>query len=305
MGDPGPADGGDLDDLTAGSDVIVENPVRGPLQFGCGRRVAQRLGGNALIEGGAGYGARRGNNRSVPTEASTPRFRRNPLSLLTPIPTDRRGRRFSQLIIGLLLYGFTMGLMVRAVLGLDPWDVFHQGMTKLLGHWVDLSYGTVITGVSVVVLLAWIPLHQRPGIGTILNAAIVGWTTDATLSLIHPTGNLTVRIVFLVVAVGGNAVAGGLYIGAGLGPGPRDGLMTGMVANGIGSVRVVRTTLELSVLLVGWLLGGALGIGTVIYALAIGPLLQLLLPRLRVTSNLETPVAQTSTADDAGALEGR
>ncbi len=208
--------------------------------------------------------------------------RRGLLSLLTPIPRDRRLRRFGQLIAGLLLYGFTMGLMVRAVLGLDPWDVFHQGMTKLLGHWIDISYGTVITAMSVVVLLAWIPLRQRPGIGTILNAAMIGWTTDATLRLVAPTDDLTVRITFLLVAVIGNAVAGGLYIGAGLGPGPRDGLMTGMVARGIGSVRVVRTSIELSVLAVGALLGGEIGVGTVIYALSIGPLLQVLLPRLRV-----------------------
>lgn len=208
--------------------------------------------------------------------------RRGPLSLLTPIPTDRRVRRFSQLLVGLVLYGFTMGLMVRAVLGLDPWDVFHQGITRLLGRWIDVSYGTVITVVSVLVLLAWIPLRQRPGIGTVLNAAIIGWTTDATLSLVGTADNLTARILLLAAAVIGNAVAGALYIGAGLGPGPRDGLMTGMAGRGIGSIRVVRTSIEIGVLGVGWLLGGAVGVGTVIYALAIGPLLQLLLPRLAV-----------------------
>ncbi|WP_197676216.1 membrane protein YczE [Nakamurella panacisegetis] len=220
------------------------------------------------------------------TEAVLPRTprRRTPLAVLAPIPADRRIRRFGQLVIGLVLYGFTMGLMVRAVFGLDPWDVFHQGLTKLIGHWVHLSYGTVITGASVVVLLAWIPLRQRPGIGTVLNVLIIGWTTDATLAVIHPTGTLAVRILFLLAAVIGNAVAGALYIGAGLGPGPRDGLMTGMVARGIGSVRVVRTSIELSVLLVGWLGGGAVGLGTAVYALAIGPLLQLFLPRLRVPS---------------------
>jgi uncharacterized membrane protein YczE len=206
------------------------------------------------------------------------------MSLLTPIPTDRRSRRFTQLIAGLLLYGFTMGLMVRAVFGLDPWDVFHQGLTRLLGHWMDISYGTVITAVSVLVLLAWIPLRQRPGIGTILNAAIIGWTTDATLGLIPATDNLALRIVMLVVAVLGNAVAGGLYLGAGLGPGPRDGLMTGLVARGVGSIRVVRTGIELTVLLIGALLGGTIGFATLLYALAIGPLLQVFLPRLAVGS---------------------
>jgi uncharacterized membrane protein YczE len=189
-----------------------------------------------------------------------------------------------QLIVGLLLYGFTMGMMVRAVLGLDPWDVFHQGLTALVNRWVPLSYGTVITIVSVFVLLLWIPLRQRPGIGTVANAAIIGFATDATLRVLPEFGNLTVRIAVLALAIAGNALAGALYIGAGLGPGPRDGLMTGLVARGVGSVRLVRTTIELSVLGIGWVLGGVVGVGTVLYALAIGPLLHLLLPRLQVRS---------------------
>jgi uncharacterized membrane protein YczE len=189
-----------------------------------------------------------------------------------------------QLIVGLLLYGFTMGMMVRAVLGLDPWDVFHQGLTALINRWVPLSYGTVITIVSVFVLLLWIPLRQRPGIGTVANAAIIGFATDATLRMLPEFGNLTVRIVVLALAIVGNALAGALYIGAGLGPGPRDGLMTGLVARGVGSIRLVRTTIELSVLGIGWILGGVVGVGTVVYALAIGPLLHLLLPRLAVRS---------------------
>jgi uncharacterized membrane protein YczE len=206
------------------------------------------------------------------------------MRLLTPIPVDRRPRRFVQLIVGLLLYGFTMGMMVRAVLGLDPWDVFHQGLTALVNRWVPLSFGTVITIVSVFVLLLWIPLRQRPGIGTIANAAIVGFATDATLRVLPEFGNLTVRIVVLALAIVGNALAGALYIGAGLGPGPRDGLMTGLVARGVGSIRLVRTAIELSVLGIGWVLGGVVGVGTVVYALAVGPLLHLLLPRLQVRS---------------------
>ena len=193
---------------------------------------------------------------------------------VAPVPTDRRPRRFVQLLVGLLLYGFTMGLMVRAALGLDPWDVFHQGLTRL----VPLSYGTVITIVSVLVLLLWIPLRQRPGWGTLANALIIGWATDLTLALIPPVHGLTAQILVLVAAVLGNAVAGALYLGAGLGPGPRDGLMTGLVAKGIGSVRVVRSGIELTVLAVGWLLGGMVGVATVVYALAIGPLLQWMLP---------------------------
>ena len=204
------------------------------------------------------------------------------MRVFTPIPPDRRVRRFGQLLTGLLLYGFTMGLMVRAVLGLDPWDVFHQGLTALVNRWVPLSYGAVITIVSVLVLLLWIPLRQRPGVGTVANAAIIGFTVDLTLWLIPPVDNLPVRIALLVLSVVGNALAGALYIGAGLGPGPRDGLMTGLVARGVGSVRVVRTAIEASVLGIGWLLGGVVGIGTVVYALAIGPLLHLLLPRLHL-----------------------
>lgn len=206
------------------------------------------------------------------------------MRLLAPIPVDRRPRRFVQLLAGLLLYGITMGMMVRAVLGLDPWDVFHQGLTELLNQWVPLSYGTVITIVSVIVLLLWIPLRQRPGVGTIANAAIIGFTTDATLQMLPEFTDLTARIVVLALAVVGNALAGALYIGAGLGPGPRDGLMTGLVARGVGSVRLVRTSIELSVLGIGWLFGGVVGVGTVVYALSIGPLLHLLLPRVQVRS---------------------
>lgn len=204
----------------------------------------------------------------------------SPLRWLAPIPLDRRSRRFSQLFAGLLLYGFTMGLMVRAVLGLDPWDVFHQGLSRI----VPLSYGTVITGVSVLVLLLWIPLRQRPGIGTVANTLIIGWTTDATLALIPPVTNLPVRIALMITAIVGNALAGALYIGAGLGPGPRDGLMTGLVARGVGSIRWVRTGIELTVLVVGWILRGNVGVGTVLYAVGIGPLLHKLLPRLTVRS---------------------
>ena len=215
------------------------------------------------------------------------------MRLLAPIPADRRPRRFVQLLAGLLLYGATMGMMVRGVLGLDPWDVFHQGVTAWVNQWIPLSYGAVITLVSVVVLLLWIPLRQRPGIGTIANAAIIGFTTDATLAVLPTFTNLPARIALMTVAIVGNAVAGALYIGAGLGPGPRDGLMTGLVARGVGSIRVVRTTIELTVLAIGWVLGGVVGVGTVLYALAIGPLLHLLLPRLTVKS----AAAQSFVAD--------
>ena len=223
------------------------------------------------------------------------------MRLLAPIPVDRRPRRFVQLLAGLLLYGATMGMMVRAVLGLDPWDVFHQGVTAWINHWIPLSYGAVITIVSVVVLLLWIPLRQRPGIGTIANAAIIGFTTDATLAVLPTFTNLPTRIALMTMAIVGNAVAGALYIGAGLGPGPRDGLMTGLVARGVGSIRVVRTTIELTVLAVGWILGGVVGVGTVLYALAIGPLLHLLLPRLMVKSAVPQTVRVNRVPEAVGA----
>lgn len=222
---------------------------------------------------------------AIPAAADRRRRSFSPLRLLAPIPDDRRPRRFGQLFTGLFLYGITMGLMVRAMLGLDPWDVFHQGLTRIL----PLSFGTVITGMSVLVLLLWIPLRQRPGFGTIANALVIGWTTDATLAVIPPVENLAMRIALLVAGIVGNALAGALYIGAGLGPGPRDGLMTGLVARGVGSIRWVRTGIEVTVLLIGWLLGGNVGAGTVIYAISIGPLLHVLLPRLDVRTRTERP----------------
>ena len=182
-------------------------------------------------------------------------------------------RRLAQLAAGLVLYGATMGLMVRSSLGLDPWDVFHEGLANL----TPLSFGTVTILVGVLVLLAWIPLRQRPGVGTIANVFVIGLAADATLWLVPAPAHLTLQITYLVVGILGNGLAGGLYIGAGLGPGPRDGLMTGLVRRTGRSVRLVRTTIELTVLAVGWLIGGTVGLGTVLYALAIGPLVQLAL----------------------------
>lgn len=198
--------------------------------------------------------------------------------LIQPIPADRRARRFGQLFVGLILYGFSMAVMVRAGLGLDPWDVLHQGLANRL----PFSFGVTITLVSVLVLLLWIPIRQRPGIGTLANAAVIGLATDAFLAVLPAAPNLGLAVGAMVLSVPLNALAGALYIGAGLGPGPRDGLMTGLVARGVGPVMVVRTAIEGSVLLVGWLLGGSVGAGTVVYALCIGPLLHPLLPLLAV-----------------------
>src|SRR4030095_13830050 len=163
--------------------------------------------------------------------------------------------------------------MVEAHLGTMPWDVFHQGVARLTG----LSFGTLVNAVGLVVLLLWTPLRQRPGIGTISNVLLIGPVADIGIHLLPTPGDLTVRITFLVTAVLLNGVASGLYIGASLGPGPRDGLMTGLAARGH-SIRVVRTSLELTVLAAGWLLGGSVGIGTVLYAVTIGPLVHRLIP---------------------------
>lgn len=198
-------------------------------------------------------------------------------SALDPIAQLRAGRlprRLVQLYVGLTLYGVSMALMIRSRLGLDPWDVFHYGIARQ----VPVSFGTVVIGVGFLVLLAWIPLRQWPGLGTVSNAIVIGLITDAALALLSAPDQLAWRIVFLVLGIVGNGVATAMYIGAHLGPGPRDGLMTGLVRRTGLSVRVVRTSIELTVLAVGWLLGGVVGIGTVAYALAIGPLVHLMLP---------------------------
>jgi uncharacterized membrane protein YczE len=181
--------------------------------------------------------------------------------------------RLAQLYGGLLLYGVSSSLLVLARLGLDPWDVFHQGLSRTFG----LAIGTWAILVGVVVLVLWIPLRQRPGLGTLSNVVLVGGTMDVVLGLVHSPHSLAARIVCLVCGVFLNGVATGAYIGAGLGPGPRDGLMTGLAARGH-SIRVVRTGIEVLVLATGWLLGGTVGVGTVVYALSIGPLAHIFVP---------------------------
>jgi len=193
-------------------------------------------------------------------------------------PVHRPARRLAQLYAGLTLYGASMALQVRAGLGLDPWDVFHQGVADRTG----LTFGTVVILTGAAVLLAWIPLRQRPGIGTISNVFVIGIAVDATLAVLPEAGSTPVAWAMLLAGVGLNGVASGAYIGAGLGPGPRDGLMTGLVRRTGGSVRLVRTTIEVGVLAVGVVLGGTVGPGTLIYALSIGPLIHLFLPRLTV-----------------------
>ena len=185
-------------------------------------------------------------------------------------------RRLLQLYIGLVLYGVSTALFVHANLGADPWDVFHLGVAKQLG----ISFGTVIILTGAAVLLLWIPIRQMPGLGTVSNVIVLGLAADATLAVLPPLESMVARSALLVGAIVLNAIATGMYIGAGFGPGPRDGLMTGLHARTGWSLRGIRTAIELSVLLIGWLLGGKFGVGTVIYALSIGPLIQLCLPWL-------------------------
>lgn len=192
----------------------------------------------------------------------------------------RLGRRLVQLYVGLGLYGASLALVVRAEVGVAPWDVLHQGLALQTG----LSIGTWVVLAGLVVLLLWVPLRQRPGLGTVSNALLVGVALDATLALVPPLPEgapLAGRLLVLAAGVTLNGLATALYLGARLGPGPRDGLMTGLAAHGY-PVRVVRTGIEITVLTSGWLLGGAVGLGTVVYALAIGPLAQALLPRFDV-----------------------
>jgi uncharacterized membrane protein YczE len=203
----------------------------------------------------------------------------------------RLGRRLVQLYAGLALYGLSMALLVRAGLGVMPWDVLHQGISRTLGG----SLGLVSAVVGGLVLLLWIPLRQRPGFGTVSNVVVIGLSVDAALAAIPPVGPLAVRVLLVPAGIVLNAVATAAYIGVRLGPGPRDGLMTGLVARTGGSVRLVRTAIEVTVVAAGWLLGGTLGVATVLYAVAIGPLVQPLLPRLTVQPRLNPRPTRPST----------
>ncbi len=175
---------------------------------------------------------------------------------------------------GLAFFGFSLGLVVRADVGLAPWDVFHQGVSQQIG-W---SLGTVIIATSFFVVLLWIPIRERPGIGTLANAVLVGLWVDVSLWILpEELSSMTARLVFLVVGIVVNGIATGLYIGARFGSGPRDGLMTGLAARGF-SVRVVRTIIEVIVLVSGVILGGSIGIGTVLFAVAIGPIAHQAIP---------------------------
>lgn len=183
-------------------------------------------------------------------------------------------RRLVLLTVGLVLFGISLGLLVRAELGVGPWDVLHQGLAR---H-TPWSFGTIVIIVSVAVLVLWIPLRERPGLGTIANAIVIGLVVDATLLVLDTPTSTSARVALLVGGILLNGIATGLYIGAGLGSGPRDGLMTGLAGRGHALV-AARTAIEVLVLAAGWALGGTVGVGTVLFALAIGPLAQFFLPR--------------------------
>ncbi|ASO22906.1 putative membrane protein YczE [Actinoalloteichus hoggarensis] len=193
---------------------------------------------------------------------------------------DRPASRAARLIPGLVLYGASMAVMVRSGLGLPPWDVLHEGLSGRLG----LSFGQVTALTGGLVLLAWIPLRQRPGIGTVANILVIALVVDAALAVLPTPRTVVVQSIFLVTGVVLNGLATATYVGARLGPGPRDGLMTGLAERTGRSVQLVRTAIEVLVLTVGWLLGGTLGLGTVCYAVAIGPVTQFFLPLVAVRS---------------------
>jgi uncharacterized membrane protein YczE len=208
-------------------------------------------------------------------EGAGRRFRE--LARLGPVAQLKAGRlprRLAQLAVGLVLYGVTLAMLIRATLGNAPWDVLHQGMAIHL----PISIGTAVIVMSLVVLLLWIPLREMPGLGTIANSIVVGLVADVALALLAAPDAMWQRVALMVGGVLLNALATALYIGSQFGAGPRDGLMTGLHRRTGVSIRLVRTGLEVLVVAVGWVLGGVVGVGTVLYALAIGPLVQLILP---------------------------
>lgn len=212
------------------------------------------------------------------------------LGPVAQLRAGRLGRRLTQLLVGIALYGLSMAMMIRSTLGNMPWDVFHQGIARHL----PVDFGTIVIAMSVLVLLLWIPLKELPGLGTVANSLLVGLFADLGLALLTTPTPLWARGLLVVGALLLNALATALYLGAQFGAGPRDGLMTGLHRRTGVSVRVIRTALEVTVVAVGWMLGGALGLATVLYALAIGPLVQLLLPRLTVS------LSQSGTSSGSG-----
>lgn len=225
-----------------------------------------------------------------PSRAPAPLLDLGPVAQLR---AGRLGRRLPQLLVGLVLFGVSLGLMVQGALGVAPWDVMHLALTR----YVPLTLGQVVVLGSLVVLLLWIPLREKPGVGTVANAVVVGLMADLTILLVAEPSSMVLRVACVVGGVLLNGVGTALYIGAQLGRGPRDGLMTGFARVTGASLRLVRTSLEIAVIVVGLLLGGLigpeLGVGTVLYALTIGPLAQAFLPYAVVALPAAEPPAAT------------
>ncbi|UUU35310.1 hypothetical protein JIX56_38670 [Streptomyces sp. CA-210063] len=234
--------------------------------------------------------------RALPAQHEPPHGPPHETQQIPPhLPQRRLGRRLTQLYTGLALYGTSSALLVEAGLGLEPWGVLHQGLAELTG----LTIGVVSIVVGAVVLLLWIPLRQRPGLGTVSNVFVVGIAMDATLALVPETHTMAVRIPLLIAGIVLNGVATGLYIAARFGPGPRDGLMTGLHRRTGRSVRLMRTAVEVTVLATGFALGGTVGAGTLLYALSIGPLAQLFLRVFAVPSESGSTVVATGPSKRA------
>lgn len=210
-------------------------------------------------------------------------------------------RRGTQLLIGLFLYGFSLAMMIRATLGVSPWDVLSQGSSLQTG----ISFGFMTNIIGLLVLLLWIPLRQKPGIGTVLNVLLVGPSAEVGLAILAEPDPLWGRIMLFTGGLVLLAVASGLYIGARLGPGPRDGLMTGLHRRFSLPIWLVRTAIEGTVLLLGWLLGGSVGLGTVAFALLIGPLINLSLPVFRIPEYRTPKPAEVVTTPAAATASGR
>jgi len=237
------------------------------------------------------------------TEAVPPP--RPPVPPLTYVPLGEHPlRRLPQLFVGLALYGFSLSAMVRASLGVNPWSVLYEG----LEHHTSLSFGTISAVVGVLVLLLWIPLKQRPKLGTVANIIVLAYSSDIGLLVIPQHLGLPARGGLLVGGVLLNGFSVAVYVGARFGPGPRDGLMTGASATTGRSIRLIRTLMEITVLAAGWLLGGILGVGTVLYALTVGPITQFFIPRFAYRGGDESRTPLTRRAqrpDPAGATSRR
>jgi len=215
--------------------------------------------------------------------------------LITPVLPPPRLRRLAQLYVGLYLYGLSGALLLRSELGATPWDVLHQGLSLQTG----LSIGTWSIIVGALLMLLWIPLRQKAGLGTLSNVIVIGLSVDLSLWLLPTTDLMPLRLLLLALGVLVCAVATGCYIGVGLGPGPRDGLMTGLAGLGL-SIRLARTLIEVTVALLGFLLGGTVGVGTVVFMLAIGPLTQVFLPLMRMPERPRPAQPSDRQAPDGG-----